>query len=199
MARLAITCFLAATLSTASSLAGTINEPLRATLLQMARDDQESVRIMGADPSRPLTEAERRQDHETHARNGALIRKIVQDHGWPGVSLVGDDGAGAAWLVVQHMDEDPEFQRRCLELMQHAFAAGEVQPRNLAYLTDRVLSHEGKPQMYGTQGRGVTSPEDEARIDRNRAEIGLPPWHIAVEQRKQEYANGYGGGAATHP
>ncbi len=71
-----------------------------------------------------------------------LIREIVAAHGWPRISLVGEDGAGAAWLVVQHMDMDLEFQQRCLSLMQQAFLDGDVRPRDLAYLTDRVLTHQ---------------------------------------------------------
>ena len=193
MGSAALACFLAA-LSTAPATAGAIDETLRATLLQMARDDQEAVRISTADPSGNLNALESMQVDEMTRRNHALIRKIVQEHGWPGRSLVGDDGSSAAWLVVQHMDMDLEFQRTCLALMQEAFLNGEVLPRNLAYLTDRVLTHEGKPQMYGTQGLGVMSAADEARIDANRAAIGLEPWRVAVEQRKKVYANGYGGG-----
>ena len=178
---------------------GAIDEPLRATLLQMAKDDQEAIRVVTADPGRPLRDDERRLDVEIHSRNDDLIRRIVREHGWPGRSLVGDDGASAAWLVVQHMDGDPAFQRSCLELMKGAFDAGEVRAHDLAYLTDRVLTHEGKKQMYGTQGIGVTSPEDEARVNRNRAAIGLPPWHDAVLKRQEDYANGYGGGSAKNP
>jgi hypothetical protein len=180
-------------LSAVPAPAGAINESLRATLLQMARDDQEAIRIAVADPTRPLNDAEMRQNNEIFTRNTGLIRQIVQEYGWPGRSLVGDDGASAAWLVVQHMDMDLDFQKQCLALMQEAFRRGEVRAHDLAYLTDRVRTHEGRPQMYGTQGSGVVSAEDEARVDRNRAAIGLEPWRVAVEKRKKDYANGYGG------
>jgi hypothetical protein len=198
MRKAAVICC-AAALVMVSALAGSIDEPLRATLLQMARDDQESIRLSAANPERELTQAETTRISEMIRKNGELIRGIVQAHGWPGRSLVGDDGASAAWLVVQHMDYDTDFQRSCLDLMQEAFAAGEVRPRDFAYLTDRVLSHEGKRQMYGTQGSGVTSPADEARVDANRAAIGLPPWRIAVAQRQKDYANGHGGDGAKQP
>jgi hypothetical protein len=191
-------CFLTA-LFAVSLVAAGIDEPLRATLLQMGKDDQAAIAIAVADPSRPMTEAESTQSQEMRRRNEDLIRKIVKEHGWPGISLVGEDGSHAAWLVVQHMDGDLDFQRSCLALMQEAWDRGEVRPRDLAYLTDRVLTHEGKPQMYGTQGRGVTSAEDEARIDRNRAAIGLEPWRVGVEKRKKDYADGYGAGAAKNP
>jgi hypothetical protein len=95
-------------------------------------------------------------------RNHALIRKIVSERGWPGRSLAGDDGSAAAWLVVQHMDADLEFQRKCLALMQEAFLAGEVLPRNLAYLTDRVLTHHKKDYANG-YGGGAAAPVDEPR------------------------------------
>ena len=59
--------------------------------------------------------------------------------------------ADAAWLMAQHAIHDPEFQRECLGLLEAAVWQGEASPRNLAYLTDRVLVHEGRPQRYGTQ------------------------------------------------
>ena len=68
--------------------------------------------------------------------------------------MVGGDGEHAAWLLAQHADSDPEFQRICLDLVTQAVACGEALPTELAYLTDRVLLAEGKPQEYGTQFKG---------------------------------------------
>jgi len=181
---------------------GGADEKLRAELLRMAEDDQEAIRLGEADAraGKPQTH-ESAWIHEVHRRNGANMHRIVEERGWPGRSLAGDDGAAAAWLVVQHMDEEPQFQRRCLTLMEAAFINGDVSARNLAFLTDRVLDAEGKPQKYGTQGIGVKSPEDEARIDRNRAAIGLPPWREFVQSRRREHetleARDAGGAAAT--
>jgi Family of unknown function (DUF6624) len=183
---------LTAWLMTPATAAGTLNESLRATLVQMGRDDQEAIRLSAAHPEREMTEAERAEPRKLTERNQALIRQIVQEYGWPGISLAGADGAHGAWLVVQHMDGDPEFQAYCLSLMQQSFSIGDVSAHDLAYLTDRVLTSQSKPQMYGTQGSGVVSLTDEARIDRNRAAIGLEPWRVAVERRKKDYANGYG-------
>jgi hypothetical protein len=53
--------------------------------------------------------------------------------------------------LAQYTDARPEFQRRCLDLVTDAVAAGEADPGHLAYLTDRVLCAEGRPQRYGTQ------------------------------------------------
>jgi hypothetical protein len=108
------------------------------------------------------------------------LQEIIDKHGWPGKALVGKEAAHAAWLIAQHADADLAFQKRCLKLMEAA-PRGDVEPRDLAYLTDRVLVAEKKKQRYGTQllgqgGKFRPQPiEDEANVDRRRAEVGLPP------------------------
>ena len=113
------------------------------------------------------------------ARNTARLKEIVAAHGWPGKSLVGEKAAHAAWLLVQHADADARFQRRCLELME-GLPAGEVSAKDIAYLTDRVLLAEGKPQRYGTQflkdasGKWVPKPlEDPEHVEERRKSVGL--------------------------
>ena len=118
---------------------------------------------------------------EVTQKNTARMHQIVDAYGWPGKTLVGEDGANDAWLLVQHADEDREFQKRCLELMA---AAGpkEVSQGSFAYLVDRVRVGEGRPQVYGTQfwtdesGQFGPRPiEDEALVDERRAGVGLGP------------------------
>ena len=66
--------------------------------------------------------------------------------------------------------------------------SGEVSAVNVAYLTDRVRMHEGKPQVYGTQFRrsnGDWEPypiEDPDRVDERRAALGLA---TLAEYKKQ--------------
>lgn len=114
------------------------------------------------------------------ADNTAWMKEVVAKHGWPGKSMVGPDGAGAAWLLVQHADQAHEFQKECLKLITAAFEKGEATGQHVAYLTDRVLVAEGKPQVYGTQfftdqdGRLVPQAiENEAEVDQRRAKMGL--------------------------
>ena len=148
---------------------------LRDELLRRAGRDQQA-RVTG-DVRLPDGEAMARVD----AENLPWLRALVDEVGWPGRSLVGDDGADAAWLLVQHADQDPAFQRRCLGLLGPAVADGEASGAHLAYLTDRVLLAEGRPQLYATQvtsrnGQWVPAPlEDPETVDRRRADLGLPP------------------------
>ncbi len=112
--------------------------------------------------------------------NTKWLKGVVEKHGWPSITLAGRDGADAAWLLVQHADADPKFQRQCLDLMIK-LPKNEVSQEKLAYLTDRVLLAEGQKQRYGTQFITVEGQwkvrqlEDEANVDQRRAEVGLPP------------------------
>lgn len=145
------------------------NPKLRKELLTMLAADQKSRQ----DPSG----AGVGDDQVRTERLG----EIVAEHGWPGRTLVGDDGATAAWTIAQHSDLDPDFQRRLLGLMTQAAAAGEASRGELAYLTDRVAANAGQPQTYGTQmGCDNGKPKlaamiDPGRVDERRAAAGLPP------------------------
>lgn len=83
------------------------------------------------------------------------LKEIIDEFGWPTITLVGEDGEDAAWAIAQHSDLDPEFQEQALELLAAAVEEGDASPGNLAYLTDRVAAGKGEPQVYGTQGRCV--------------------------------------------
>ena len=137
-----------------------------------------------------LRAAVRQADLENTERLGA----IVKQHGWPGNSLVGSDGSHAALLLVQHADRNVPLQRKCLDLMVK-LPKDEVSQRDVAYLTDRVLLHEGKQQIYGTQmmsadGKWVPQPlEDAANVDRRRAEAGMEPLAEYIKLVESFYGN----------
>jgi hypothetical protein len=92
-------------------------------------------------------------------------------------------------------DTPYEFQKEMLPLLRDAYRAGELPGRFYALLLDPVLVREGKPQIYGTQAKGqwkdhepVLEPiEDEANVDRRRAEVGLPPLAEYLVTLKQMY------------
>ena len=119
------------------------------------------------------------------------MKSIVDQYGWPGKSIVGSDGANAAWLLVQHSDLDCAFQKRCLRLMEQV-AEGEVERQHIAYLTDRILVSEGKKQRYGTQfgPAGTLRPiEDEDTVDVRRKDVGLSPLKEYVETDHRYYGS----------
>ena len=159
---------------------GRPTEPaIRQELLDRMLRDQEQRRLVLESSS---DEKRIRQLMELDRKHTAWMKSLVEKQGWPTITMVGRDGASAAFLLVQHADHDAPFQRRCLDAMQPLAERGEVTKPDLALLTDRVLLAEGKKQLYGSQfilddqGELVPRPiEDEARVDERRAKMGLPP------------------------
>ncbi|MEM8628837.1 MAG: DUF6624 domain-containing protein [Chlamydiota bacterium] len=104
---------------------------------------------------------------------------IVEKHGWPGLSLVGLEGAAAMWLLVQHQDHDIPFQRTCLLLLEQAVKQRQVPAEHYAYLLDRVQRNQGIPQVYGTQwcqengAFFLYDVQDIEQVDQRRAKVGL--------------------------
>jgi tetratricopeptide (TPR) repeat protein len=165
-----------------------LQEPaLREELLRRMKQDQQIRMTPNPDMS---------MWHRIDADNTAFMKTVIHKHGWPGKNMVGSDGALAAWLLVQHADNEVDFQKQCLDLLTKAVERNEAQPDHMAYLTDRVLVREGKPQRYGTQfsdtrflgasGELKLQPlEDEANVDVRRKEVGLPPLAEYVKQMEQ--------------
>jgi hypothetical protein len=168
---------------------------LRAELLERKTRDQEvrPKNLLELSPEAQREVAQRAA--AVDAENTARMRAIVEQYGWPTKAMVGSDGASAAWLLVQHADRDPEFQARCLPLLQAAAERGEVPKSGMAFLTDRVLRASGKPQVYGTQYDSVHDADgkplrdaagriqylpprviDPGHLDERRRSVGLGPW-----------------------
>lgn len=114
-------------------------------------------------------------------QGASWLRMMMDEHGWPGRRLVGNEAADAAVRLVQHLEGQLPFQRRCLELIRAAAAAEDVPWRHVAYLTDTIRLNEGRPQLYGTKlgsdgGRLVPFPiEAPEWVDERRAAMGLEP------------------------
>lgn len=124
--------------------------------------------------------------------NMQFLKASVKKHGWLSKSLVGTDGAKASWLMLQHCDKDREFQKQCLDVMKK-LPPGEVDPKDIAYLTDRVLVGEGQQQVYGTQMRTNEKGELELAplvepesVDERRKRMGLGPLKEYMEMVKKQ-------------
>jgi hypothetical protein len=115
-----------------------------------------------------------------HEKNNRRIKEIIAEVGWPGIDLVGEDGAEAAWLIVQHAVLDTDFMKSCLPLLEKAVANKQAKGHHLAFLHDRIMTMSGRPQKYGTQfdisenGEVTSLPIENSQIvDKLREEIGL--------------------------
>lgn len=113
----------------------------------------------------------------------ARMKEIFEEYGYPGYDLVGEEGEKSFFLMVQHSNHNPEFQKQVLKKMKIEVLNGNADPNHYGFLVDRVNINTGKPQVYGTQtsyrsdiGQAIPKPlVDSARVDERREEIGLPP------------------------
>lgn len=128
-----------------------------------------------------------------HKSNAARLTTIIEQHGWPGESLVGENGARAAWLIAQHAIGNPPFMRQCLSLLKQAASENEVPQWHAAMLEDRIRMYEGRPQVYGTQFQpdknGEFTPytiENPESVNDRRRAVGLNTLEERmVEMREQ--------------
>jgi hypothetical protein len=112
------------------------------------------------------------------ASNLAWLKAEWRTSGWFTAARDGQAASGDAWLLLQHADRDPDFQRAVLPILaRETTQQGRI---NYAYLSDRVATNAKQPQTFGTQGRcvgpgewepnPVTEPEG---LEARRAEVGL--------------------------
>lgn len=112
--------------------------------------------------------------------NTAWLKADIAANGWYRISSTGAASDNAAWLLSQHADRNPEFQREVLAILEPLVALKETSPSSYAYLTDRVAVNEQRPQRYGTQGncvaKDVWAPdelEDPDHVQARRDEVKL--------------------------
>jgi hypothetical protein len=165
---------------------------LRRELLELAQRDQagragiEPLLRQYGSPS-PQVDSANAAIAANDAPIQARLRAIVEERGWPGRRLVGDDAAHAAWLVTQHMPFAE--QRKLLPLLQAAVKAGDARPADAALLEDRVATGDGGRQRYGSQLKPPKPgeppelyPIDQPEcVDRRRAAVKLVPMATYLE------------------
>jgi hypothetical protein len=166
---------------------------IRRELLAMVEEDRRVRAELAADGS--LFEGYHPRMRAVHDGHAARLTRIVDEHGWPGRSKAGPDGAEAAWLILQHAIAHPALQRRALGELRNAADRAEVPRWQPVMLEDRIRMFEGRPQRYGTQfdwdADGRLSPvpiEDPAGVDERRKSVGLGPLEEAIEAQRETAA-----------
>lgn len=169
-----------------------MNQNLADELVSMMEEDQRLLQQLFDSGELP-SESYHPQMKALHEHNVSRLKEIISCHGWPGISLVGEDAARAAWLVAQHSVSDTEFMAECVSLLGDAVAREDVAGWQLAFLQDRVRTLSGEPQCYGTQfdvdEKGWPTPfpiEDFATVNQRRARLGLNSLEERLEQMTEQ-------------
>jgi hypothetical protein len=179
-------------------------EAFRAELAERAARDQAARRAYIEGGMKP---GEEKPILAIDLDNTAWLRAQVQACGWPPQSRVGEDGSLAAWLIAQHADATPDFQREAAAAMLPKVEAGEASGQRLALLVDRHARLQEIPQTYGMQyhlveGRIRFLPVNEpVELDARRARIGLPSFacHVQALEAQQQAKADWPGGVERKP
>jgi len=135
-----------------------------------------------------------RYDQSIDRANTLVLKKIINTYGWPTISMVGKRPSMNAWLIVQHADHDIRFQKKVLNNFKKIYTENpqDIDIRNIAYLSDRILVKEKKRQIFGTQfhwnkkGQLVSFPISNRKdVDRLRDNYNLPPLGKIMEEIKK--------------
>lgn len=170
------------------SLKRNLNIPLMVTLDSIRINDQHLRKI--------LTQTEKEHAvvidslwkliEERDSVNLARIDGIIEQYGWVGSDVVGEQGAYTLFIVILHADL--ETQEKYLPMALDAVSKGKASAKGLAYLIDRINVKKGVPQVYGTQvnvfnGKSEAYPiMDRSRLNERRAEMGLGVWEEYLEE-----------------
>jgi hypothetical protein len=168
-----------------------LNKKLQNKILRMANIDQK-LRKKGVKNTQDKKTA--RYIYNIDTKNTKEAKKIIKKYGWPTFDLIGKKASNALWLLVQHADRDIKFQKKCLKLLKKTIRNKQAHPKNLAYLTDRVLVIEGKKQKFGTQymlkkNKFILKPvTDKKNLNKRRMLFGLTTIKEQDKKMKKDYS-----------
>ena len=112
---------------------------LQTELIDMCQRE-ECLRMQLTKNSTPELERQvMKVDHEHLCR----LQEIIDEYGLPSYSAVGEKGAYAFWLLVQHIPDLP-FQRRCYALLEEFLQGNHAAPQDVEYLKERICIASGE-------------------------------------------------------
>lgn len=136
-------------------------------LLKKSRTESENLELI------TLVESMNEKD----STNLLKIEKILDEYGWLGANVIGEQGNSTLFLVIQH--SDLETQLKYLPIMKEAVSKGNAEGKDFALLVDRIAMRQGNRQVYGSQIKidgeefyvyPLIEPE---KVNERRAEVGL--------------------------
>jgi len=159
------------------------NQVLADELSKMAEVDQIAAFIPQGEYKKMTNEQWNSFKDSVFTTHQKRLKQIFDEYGFVGFDIAGEDGSRNFWLMVQHSDHNPDFQKEILEKMKIEVDKENAIPSNYGLLVDRVNLNTGNKQIYGTQvtynmETGQAYPkslEDSLKVNDRRKSIGLEP------------------------
>jgi hypothetical protein len=167
------------------------NEELRREIVRMVTEDQ-AVRVGVGEGGKMPAEAEVRAMLGRDKANSKRMLRILKEHGFPSVRMVGKDATRSFVTMLLH-SHSLELQKKALPHVERAARRGEIPMDDYAMLVDDKLGNEGKPQLYGTNftlvnGKlALSKTQDPARLDARRRRLGLAPVAVYAKRLAEGY------------
>ena len=169
---------------------GEFNHDLADELKRMAKIDQVAAYIPQGKHKKMTKKQWNSFKDSVFITHQKRLKQIFDKYGFIGFDLAGEQGSQDFWLMVQHSDHNPDFQKEVLEKMKLEVERGNAKSTNYGLLVDRVKLNSGEKQVFGTQvayniKTGQAYPrdlEDSLNVNERRKSIGLHPI--------EEYLNG---------
>lgn len=134
-----------------------------------------------------------------HSNIKIRVEEMFNKYGFLGYNKVDKEGSKHFWLLVQHSDKYPGFQRKVLKAMNKEVKKGNANPSDYAYLYDRIKVKAGEKQKFGTQlsydsaGRPLPAIGliDSSKVDKFRKAYELEPlkdyYEFIINSRNQKH------------
>lgn len=166
------------------------NQDLADELKKMAEVDQIAAYIPQGEYKKMSSEQWNAFKDSVFVTHEKRIKQIFDKNGFPGFDLVGKERSNDFWLMVQHSDHNPAFQKEVLEKMKIEVDKENAESSNYGLLVDRVKLNTGKKQVYGTQvtynmETGQAYPrilEDSLNVNSRRTSIGLEAIEVYLNE-----------------
>lgn len=156
----------------------TLNKKLRDELLKIREKDQQ--RLNDDISENRKSDAVIKGIRAAREKNTARLCSLLKQHGWPTSSLVGKEGAEAAFFVLRNSSSG-YLKVELIPVIVAAATQGEASRQEFASFIDRLRLEAGLKQIFGTQatvmdGFLVLFPiEGETHVDARRKQFEMPP------------------------
>jgi hypothetical protein len=160
-------------------------QEMKDNLKRMYKEDQEIQKVVYDRSNQRIKDSINNRREEIFMNNYKTVLNYFNQSGFPGIKENDATTSFNFWLITQHCDNDVNFQARVLKELKVQLKKKNVNPRNYAYLYDRVMKNKGKKQLYGTQMEmkidSITKKqklypiENENELNVRRKSMGLEP------------------------
>lgn len=129
-----------------------LDQKYRAALIESMRGKTDSLVLVYSIKKEDLEKHLWKLQNKVDSLNTVRIEEIINEYGYPGISLVGEPTNEVAFYILQHSKVIDKY----LPVIKEAADKKELRFQLYAMMLDRSLMFQDKEQIYGTQGSGMS-------------------------------------------